>query len=56
MWKEVGFGGKVISNEVLKNCHKGEPVYLTKNVGGVRYAVRCRKICKCYRIRQGCDN
>ena len=35
MRKEVGFGGKVISNEVLKNCHKGEPVYLTKNgIGG----------------------
>lgn len=34
MRKEVGFGGKVISNEVLKNCHKGEPVYLTKNVRG----------------------
>ena len=54
MWKEVGFGGKVISNEALKNCHKGETVYLTKNGGGVRYAVRCRKICKCYRIRKGC--
>ena len=40
MRKEVGFGGEVISNEVLKNCHKGEPVYLTKNGGGVRYAVR----------------
>jgi hypothetical protein len=23
----------------LKNCHKGEPVYLTKNGGGIRYAV-----------------
>ena len=34
MWKEVGFGGEVISNEVLKNCHKGEPVYLTKNGRG----------------------
>lgn len=34
MRKEVGFGGKVISNEVFKNCHKGEPVYLTKNGGG----------------------
>ena len=34
MRKEVGFGGKVISNEALKNCHKGEPVYLTKNGGG----------------------
>ena len=34
MRKEVGFGGKVISNEVLKNCHKGEPVYLTKNARG----------------------
>jgi len=34
MRKEVGFGGKVISNEVLKNCHKGESVYLTKNGGG----------------------
>lgn len=35
MRKEVGFGGKVISNEVLKNCRKGEPVYLTKNgIGG----------------------
>ena len=35
MRKEIGFGGKDISNEVLKNCHKGEPVYLTKNGGGV---------------------
>ena len=34
MRKEVGFGGEVISNEVLKNCHKGELVYLTKNSGG----------------------
>ena len=34
MWKEAGFGGKVIINEVLKNCHKGEPVYLTKNGRG----------------------
>lgn len=34
MRKEVGFVGKVISNEVLKNCHKGEPVYLTKNGRG----------------------
>lgn len=34
MWKAVGFSGKVISNEVLKNCHKGEPVYLTKNDSG----------------------
>ena len=34
MRKEVGFGGKVISNEVLKKCHKGESVYLTKNGGG----------------------
>lgn len=34
MWKEAGCGGKVISNEVLKNCHKGEPVYLTKNGRG----------------------
>ena len=34
MRKEVGFSGKVISNEVLKNCHKGELVYLTKNSGG----------------------
>ena len=34
MRKEVGFGGKVIINEVLKNCHKGEPVYLTKNGRG----------------------
>ena len=34
MWKEAGFGGKGISNEVLKNCHKGEPVYLTKNGRG----------------------
>lgn len=34
MWKEVGFGGKVISNAVLKNCHKGEPVYLPKNGRG----------------------
>ena len=34
MRKEVGFGGEVISNEVLKNCHKGEPVYLTKNGRG----------------------
>ena len=34
MRKEVGFGGKDISNEVLKNCHKGEPVYLTKNGRG----------------------
>ena len=34
MRKEVGFSGKVISNEVLKNCHKGESVYLTKNDGG----------------------
>ena len=25
-------------NEVLKNCHKGEPVYLTKNGRG-RYVV-----------------
>ena len=25
-------------NEVLKNCHKGEPVYLTKNGRG-RYAI-----------------
>ena len=48
MRKEVGFGGKVISNEALKNCHKGETVYLTKNGGGVRYAVGYRKICKCY--------
>lgn len=23
------------NNEVLKNCHKGEPVYLTKNGRGV---------------------
>ena len=34
MWKKVGSGGKAISNEVLKNCHKGEPVYLTKNGRG----------------------
>lgn len=34
MRKEVGFVVKVISNEVLKNCHKGEPVYLTKNGRG----------------------
>ena len=34
MRKEVGFCGEVISNEVLKNCHKGEPVYLTKNGRG----------------------
>ena len=34
MWKEIGFSGEVISNEVLKNCHKGELVYLTKNSGG----------------------
>ena len=34
MRKEVGFGGKVISNAVLKNCHKGEPVYLPKNGRG----------------------
>lgn len=34
MRKEVGNSGKVISNEVLKNCHKGEPVYLTKNGRG----------------------
>ena len=34
MRKEVGFGGEVISNEVFKNCHKGELVYLTKNSGG----------------------
>ena len=34
MWKEVGFVVKVISNEVLKNCHKREPVYLTKNGRG----------------------
>ncbi len=34
MWKKVGSGGKDISNEVLKNCHKGEPVYLTKNGRG----------------------
>lgn len=34
MRKEVGFGGEVIINEVLKNCHKGELVYLTKNSGG----------------------
>jgi hypothetical protein len=34
MRKEVGFDGEVISNEVLKNCHKGELVYLTKNSGG----------------------
>ena len=34
MWKEAGFGGKVIINEVLKNCHKGEPVHLTKNGRG----------------------
>ena len=35
MRKEVGFSCKVISNEVLKNCHKGEPVYLTKKgIGG----------------------
>ena len=34
MRKEAGFSGKVISNEVLKNCHKGEPVYLTKNGRG----------------------
>ena len=34
MRKEVGFGGEVISNEVLKNCHKGESVYLTKNGRG----------------------
>ena len=34
MRKKVGFGGKVISNEALKNCHKGEPVYLTKNGRG----------------------
>ena len=34
MRKEVGFSGKVISNEALKNCHKGEPVYLTKNGRG----------------------
>lgn len=34
MRKEVGFGSEVISNEVLKNCHKGELVYLTKNSGG----------------------
>ena len=25
-------------NEVLKNCHKGEPIYLTKN-GRVRFVV-----------------
>ena len=34
MWKEIGFSGEVISNEVLKNCHKGESVYLTQNGGG----------------------
>ena len=34
MWKEIGFSGEVISNEVLKNCHKGESVYLTKNGRG----------------------
>ena len=34
MRKEVGFGGKVIGNEVLKNCHKGESVYLTKSGRG----------------------
>lgn len=34
MRKEVGFGGKVISNAVLKNCHKGESVYLPKNGEG----------------------
>ena len=34
MRKEVGFSGKVISNEALKNGHKGEPVYLTKNGRG----------------------
>ena len=34
MRKEVGFVVKVISNEVLKNCHKREPVYLTKNGRG----------------------
>ena len=34
MRKEVGFGGTVISNAVLKNCHKGEPVYLPKNGRG----------------------
>ena len=28
-------------NEVLKNCHKGEPVYLTKNGRG-RFVV-CKK-------------
>ena len=31
-------------NEVLKNCHKGEPVYLTKNGRGrVLYRNKCQK-------------
>ena len=30
-------------NEVLKNCHKGEPVYLTKNGRG-RFVVMDLKI------------
>ena len=34
MWKEFGFSGKVISNAVLKNCHKREPVYLPNNGRG----------------------
>ena len=32
-------------NEVLKNCHKGEPVYLTKNGRG-RFVVWILKIMK----------